>query len=246
MWWSYFKSHGPNCQTVQFDNFGLRCVFTHDPENIKAVLSTQFEDFGKGSDFHRNWEPFLGDSIFTSDGPQWRASRQLIRPQFLKERVSDLSIFERHVQVLLKHILSLGNGASVELNDLFFRFTLETSTEFLFGQTTGSIENPDDEFSKAFAEVQRIQALIMTAGSVIAFLQRLAMLTIPGRLAVSFHAHRITRQLKPSMHLLIHWSRKRWLLPGRKKEMSLPMRSTFSCTHSQILPKTPKFCAISL
>jgi len=29
---------------------------TVDPENIKAVLATQFDDFGKGEEFHAAWK----------------------------------------------------------------------------------------------------------------------------------------------------------------------------------------------
>lgn len=28
---------------------------TVDPENIKAILATQFHDFGKGEEFHDAW-----------------------------------------------------------------------------------------------------------------------------------------------------------------------------------------------
>jgi hypothetical protein len=28
---------------------------TVDPENIKAILATQFTDFGKGKEFHDGW-----------------------------------------------------------------------------------------------------------------------------------------------------------------------------------------------
>ena len=49
----------------------VRVIFTADPENIKAILTTQFADYGKGEPFHRDWKEFLGDSIFTTDGQQW-------------------------------------------------------------------------------------------------------------------------------------------------------------------------------
>lgn len=163
-WHKFFAPHGPECQTVQASLLGLRCVFTHDPANIKAILATQFDDYGKGSQFHDDWKPFLGDSIFTTDGPQWRSSRLLIRPMFIKERVSDLSIFETHMQVLLRYIQSHGDGAKIDISSLFLRYTLDTGTEFLLGESVGSLMNPFDEFAKAFAEVQRIQNLITKAG----------------------------------------------------------------------------------
>lgn len=41
---------------------GNRLVLTADEENIKAVLATQFHDYGKGAQFNAEWHDFLGDS----------------------------------------------------------------------------------------------------------------------------------------------------------------------------------------
>ncbi|KAG9997320.1 putative cytochrome 52A4, partial [Aureobasidium melanogenum] len=79
--------------TREIRTVGTRLVLTADEENIKAILATQFHDYGKGAQFNSEWHDFLGDSIFTTDGEQWHASRQLIRPQFIKDRVSDLAVF---------------------------------------------------------------------------------------------------------------------------------------------------------
>jgi cytochrome P450 len=59
---------------------GQRYLFTREPEHIKTILTGKFADYGKGEEFHRVWEPFLGDSIFTTDGQKWQDSRNLIRP----------------------------------------------------------------------------------------------------------------------------------------------------------------------
>lgn len=64
-------------------------------------------------------------------------SRALLRPQFSRGQVSDLSLEERHVQNLLKR-LKVDAGADVwseevDLAPLFFNLTLDTATEFLFG-----------------------------------------------------------------------------------------------------------------
>lgn len=69
-WQAFSSPHGSDCQTVETNLLGLHCIFTMDPENIKATLATQFGDYGKGSKFHDDWAPFLGDSIFTTDREQ--------------------------------------------------------------------------------------------------------------------------------------------------------------------------------
>ena len=132
---------------------GRRTVLTIDPENIKAILATQFGDYGKGQPFHEEWKEFLGDSIFTTDGGLWHGSRQLIRPQFIKDRVSDLHVFESHMEILFRAIanggalngenqfvdMEAGNGKPVDISDLFFRFTLDAATDFLLGNDVKSL-----------------------------------------------------------------------------------------------------------
>ncbi|KAL2404241.1 Cytochrome P450 monooxygenase pvhE [Exophiala dermatitidis] len=136
----------------------IRVVFTSDPENIKAILATQFHDFGKGEAFHEEWKPFLGDGIFTTDGQQWHDSRQLIRPMFVRERVADLPLIEKHVRKLIS-LMGAGDGQMVMLNKLLSRFSLDASTDFLFGHSVGSLDKEQSEFAMAFDEVQRLQTL---------------------------------------------------------------------------------------
>jgi cytochrome P450 len=171
--WQSFFSLGR--YTVEASPGGRRCIFTADPENIRAILATQFHDYGKGEPFHRDWEDFLGDSIFVTDLDQWHSSRQLIRPQFAKDRLSDLKVFEKNVQILIKLIASGGVsdtdravtdglGQEINVSDMFFRYTLDTAMEFLLGSSIGSLKTPRQEFAEAFSDVQRVQNLITRAG----------------------------------------------------------------------------------
>jgi cytochrome P450 len=151
LWQSYFSSVGE--YTGETNALGRRTIMTADPENIKAILATQFSDYGKGELFHEEFKDFLGDSIFTTDGDSWHASRQLIRPQFIKDRVSDLHCFENHIQTLFKAIANGGalngedqpvdmaaaNGKVLDMADLFFRYTLDVATDFLLGKDVKSM-----------------------------------------------------------------------------------------------------------
>ena len=147
-----FLNAGPDW-TVETTILGQRSVATADPENIKTILATQFHDFGKGEPFHRIWSEFLGDSIFTTDGQQWHDSRHLIRTMFIKERISDLHCFESHLETLFKAIanggaldgedqevdIEAGNGKPVDISELFFRYTLDVTTDFLLGKDIKSL-----------------------------------------------------------------------------------------------------------
>jgi cytochrome P450 len=134
-----FANASPSCpHAVELTIFGHRSIMTIDPEHIKALLATNFAHFGKGPRFHRTWEPFLGDSIFTTDGRLWQQSRTLIRPMFVTQRVRDLDILERWTDVLIDKLP--GSGQTVDVCDLFYRMTLDAITDYLLGQSVESLD----------------------------------------------------------------------------------------------------------
>ena len=132
--------HGREVST--FKNYILfqHVYFTSDPKNIQAMLATQFNDFGFGPARIGNMGATLGSGIFTQDGKPWEHSRALLRPQFVRDQVSDLDLEEDHVQNLLKVIPIESDGWTSEINlqQMFFRLTIDSATEFLFGQSVGS------------------------------------------------------------------------------------------------------------
>ena len=144
-----------------------RLIFTIEPENIKAILTGQFHDFGKGESFHREWKEFLGDSIFATDGELWSSSRHQLRPMFNKDRIVDTRIFETHVQKLIHLFGGSGNANGskiVDVGGLYFRFTLDAATDYLLGKGTDSLENPETRFAEAFRYVQSRQAIYFRMG----------------------------------------------------------------------------------
>ncbi|POR33519.1 Cytochrome P450 [Tolypocladium paradoxum] len=154
-----FRHARPTCPNVVELSFASRRILiTREPEHIKTVLTAKFAHFGKGPTFHAAWSPFLGDSIFTTDGQPWRESRALIRPMFTKERMRDLVIFDRWAEALVAKLPA--SGQTVDICDLFYRMTLDVTTDFLLGQHVGALENPNSDFGRAFMEVQRMQMIL--------------------------------------------------------------------------------------
>ena len=134
----YREAHktSPHCVEVLIG--GRRIFLTIEPSQIKAILSTQFDNFGKGPRFYAIWSPLLGDSIFATDGETWHQNRKLLRPMFSKDRISDLKIFEKHSDVLLSKLPA--SGETVDVCDLFYHFTMDVITDFLMGRAVGSLE----------------------------------------------------------------------------------------------------------
>lgn len=50
---------------------GTDIMVTNEPENLKALLATQFNDFEIGPQRRGNFFPMFGNGIFTADGKMW-------------------------------------------------------------------------------------------------------------------------------------------------------------------------------
>ena len=151
------KDYAPRIVEVNLTG-SQRTLLTDDPEHVKTVLTGKFADFGKGELFHEVWKPFLGDSIFATDGKHWQDSRNLLRPMFVKNRVSDLEKMEKWTQVMMAQFPK--NGETFDIQDLFYRLTIDIITDFLLGGSCNSLENPRLAFVKAFTDVQRAQTML--------------------------------------------------------------------------------------
>ncbi|KAK7921536.1 hypothetical protein PG985_009558 [Apiospora marii] len=146
--------------TLTLRMMGQPLVMTCEPENVKAVLASKFEDFGLGTRM-RAMDRLLGHGIFTADGESWECSRAsdrlqrndphnaainteqaLIRPSFTRAQVAaNLDCVETHVQRLIQRLPE--DGQTVDLQPLFFNFTIDNSTEFLLGRSIDCQTNPD-------------------------------------------------------------------------------------------------------
>jgi cytochrome P450 len=149
--------YGP---TFQGNLTGTPIILTIDPENIKTVLSLRFKDYSLGN--RRPMQTLFGLGIFTTDGERWANSRHMIRPNFARDQVADLTAFERHDQDMFKLIPR--DGSTVDLQDLFFRLTIDSATEFLFGESVNCLKNNDAEFAGAFNYAQHEMALSFRLG----------------------------------------------------------------------------------
>ncbi|KAJ4000449.1 cytochrome P450 [Lentinula boryana] len=138
-----------------FDEYGVHTlntrifwsnqIITIDQEIVKNLLTGIGPDrFHKGYYWQERFESFLGNGIFNRDKEEWRAHRQIARPWFAKERVSDFNIFEKYTDRTLKILSSLitqhgSTTRAFDAQDLFARFTLDTASEFLFGQSLNTL-----------------------------------------------------------------------------------------------------------
>ncbi|GME32296.1 hypothetical protein N7482_004251 [Neofusicoccum parvum] len=143
---------------------GTENFTTADPRNIQAILATQFNDFIMGEARRTNLKSVLGRSIFAVDGQAWHSAREVVRPIFLRERVSNLTLLEQHFQHMLQcmPVGEQGWTNPVSLASLFPSLTIDSATELFLGKSTGSLlaklrgETPEKDFHWAFERVQKL------------------------------------------------------------------------------------------
>ncbi|KAI9762273.1 MAG: hypothetical protein M1835_008047 [Candelina submexicana] len=127
----------------------------HSDNRLMALFLYHFRRLEFGFGPRRNiFYPLLGDGIFTQDGAAWRHSRDLLKPQFARNYYRDLDVFREHVDNLISCI-SL-DRKPVDLQPLFFRFTLDTTTALLFGESVYSLKTGDTKGEKTFDEAFNI------------------------------------------------------------------------------------------
>ncbi|OXV09428.1 hypothetical protein Egran_02809 [Elaphomyces granulatus] len=128
-----FRKYG---MTFEHKVLGESQIATIEPENVKTVLATKFSDFSI-SLRQKAFYPLLGDGIINADGELWSHSRAPLRPQFSREQVADIKSLREHVNHLIAALPK--DKTAFDIQELFFRLTLDSATEFLFGESTNSL-----------------------------------------------------------------------------------------------------------
>jgi cytochrome P450 len=151
----FFDKYGAN---IRLNLFGGEGYMTTDPKNIEAMLSTHFEDWCLGVRTAGLY-PLLGNGIFTQDGRPWKHSRELLRRQFVRIQYQNLKVFDEHINDLISGLSSAADGV-VNMQPFFFRFTLSTTTDLIFGEPVGALgEEIQQKFSENFDYASFISAI---------------------------------------------------------------------------------------
>lgn len=123
----HFDSLG---NTFWFKTSGDWMLTTAEPENVKAILSTQFSKWPVQGLRQMTSVHSLGPkAIFSVNGKEWQRARAVIRPSFVRNQLADLECTDRHVDNFLERLPR--DGGEVDLQPLFFQFTMDVSTDFM-------------------------------------------------------------------------------------------------------------------
>lgn len=104
--------------TFRSKSLGAETIATIEPDNLQAVFSTNFSDWGVEPVRLPAQAPFCGKGFITTDGPIWEKSRSLLRPSFNKSNAVDLSALEEGVIQVFQKIPR--DGKKFDMQPLIF------------------------------------------------------------------------------------------------------------------------------
>lgn len=150
-WSGLLSSLGHTFRHRTFPNPGYT-IATDEPDNVRAVLGTGFDDWDIPRLRIRAFLPVLGrHSIFTTNGDAWRRARASLRPAFVRDQVADLHCLDRHVARLVARIPR--DGSAFDLQAMLSMLTTDTISDFMFGRSTDILGSaPEDglRFGRCF------------------------------------------------------------------------------------------------
>lgn len=94
----------------------------------------------------------FGDGIFTQEAESWKFSRELLRQHLTHKTYQNLTPSQEPFKNFVEELPR--DSGVVDLQPLFFRFTLDVATGFLFGKSVQSLESScngkEPKFAAAF------------------------------------------------------------------------------------------------
>lgn len=140
-----------DCNTVQFKILSTNIIWTIEPKNLKTILASNFKDWDITTRRKKAFGPYIGHGIFTAEGPKWKHSRELVRPNFARSQIANPATLEPHVSALLNDIPR--DGSTFDLQKLFFHFTTNSAIDLLFGLDPSTSRDSINSFTKALDHV---------------------------------------------------------------------------------------------
>ncbi|KAK7425857.1 hypothetical protein QQZ08_007707 [Neonectria magnoliae] len=124
VWDALFRTVGA---TFWAQNVGAWITMTNEPDNIKALLSGQFETWQIRGVQQKVLASATGPrGIFSVNGSEWHEARAMIRPSFVRNQIADLKCTDRHVEMFVERVPRDGTG--LDLQELFYLITMTLHT----------------------------------------------------------------------------------------------------------------------
>lgn len=134
---------------------GLDLYMVNEPGLVKRVLSEQSARFPKSALLGEALRPLLGESIFTTNGEQWKRQREMMDPAFAQARLNvAFPLMRDATRDMLQRLQGLPDGAEHDVEVEMTHVTADIIFRTIFSVP---MEGPDAH--RIFAAFARFQAL---------------------------------------------------------------------------------------
>jgi cytochrome P450 len=152
----YEKSYSMRMGEVHLPGMDLYMV--NQPELVRRVLAEQPEQFPKSPLLGAALAPLLGQSIFTTNGAQWKRQRQMMDPAFAQARLNvAFPLMRDAARDLLARLHGLADGGDGVEHDIEVEMTHVTADIMFRTIFSTPMQGPDAQ--RVFAAFARFQAL---------------------------------------------------------------------------------------
>ncbi|KAG0365158.1 hypothetical protein BGZ54_006817 [Gamsiella multidivaricata] len=132
-----------------------------DPAVLEHVLKTNFWAYEKGPMLQETLKDLLGTGIFGADGDHWRWQRKMASHIFNVNAFRNYtsSVFVKEAGIVVDYLSRMADeGRIVDMQNLFYLFTLDSFGEVSFGQSFGCLKTPEEEveFAAAFDRLNTV------------------------------------------------------------------------------------------
>ena len=140
---------------------GIEIIIANELPLVKKIMIDEVNTYPKNNLLHTLLEPLLGESIFTSNGCQWRKQRDLMNPAFAHARVNEVfDLMQQACDDMLRRASNINQKKPV--CDMDEEMTFVTA-DIIFRTLMTTKLSPDaaEKITEAFTRFQH-QSLRMT------------------------------------------------------------------------------------
>lgn len=134
---------------------GMDLYMVNEPQLVDQVLASQAADFPKSGLLGDALRPLLGDSIFTTNGAQWRRQRGMMEPAFAQARLNvAFPVMREAVKAMLERLSAVPEGTPYDVEVEMTHVTADIIFRTIF-----SVPMAGADAHRVFDAFARFQAL---------------------------------------------------------------------------------------
>ncbi|KAK8484030.1 hypothetical protein V6N13_032644 [Hibiscus sabdariffa] len=142
---------------------GSRKVLTANPDNVRHILKSNFNNYPKDPFFITAFFDFLGNGIFNADGESWKLESQVSSHEFntksLRKFVETVVDTELHDRLVLMLSDAISGNKVLDLQDVLQRFAFDNVCKIAFGHDMACLlpSLPQTQFADAFEDATHLR-----------------------------------------------------------------------------------------